>query len=223
MPRYAMLIDLDRCMGCHSCTIACRQENATPPGIRWTSVHQIDRGDYPAVRRLFVPRGCMHCDEPPCVPVCPTGASYRRHDGIVLVEHSRCIGCKACMVACPYEARHYVERPGPYYADAATPYEMARRAGEHPEGTVTKCTFCVHRVDRGLQPACIDTCPAHARYFGDLDDPASEIHRLAQDPRASLPSPEWGTKPSVVYLMPYVRHAPDTVDMAAAQGERAAG
>lgn len=220
MPRYGMVIDLDRCMGCHSCTVACRQENATPPGIRWTSVYQMDFGDYPDVRRMFVPRGCMHCGNPPCVPVCPTGASYQRRDGVVLVDDSACIGCKACMVACPYEARHYVERTSGYFAGSCTPFEASRRQDEHPEGTVGKCTFCAHRLEQGLQPACIDTCPAHARFFGDLDDPASEVHRLSRDPRASLPSAEWGTNPSVHYLMPYVREAPEATDSAAARAGR---
>jgi molybdopterin-containing oxidoreductase family iron-sulfur binding subunit len=205
MARYGMVIDLDRCMGCHSCTVACRQENATPPGIRWTKVVQVDEGEYPNVRRTFVPRGCMHCGSPPCVDVCPTGASYKRRDGLVLVDHSSCIGCKACMVACPYEARHYMEQPAGYFAGSVTAFESARRPDEHPQGTVGKCTFCVHRLEKGLQPACIDTCPAHARFFGDLDDPASEVHRLSKDPRASQPSPEWGTDPSVYYLLPYVR------------------
>jgi Fe-S-cluster-containing dehydrogenase component len=205
MARYGMVIDLDRCVGCQSCTVACRQENATPPGIRWTRVFQVDEGSYPAVRRTFIPRGCMHCAEPPCVPVCPSGASFKRADGIVLVDHERCIGCKACMIACPYEARHYVEPTSGYFPGSTTAFEAARRPDEHPAGTVTKCTFCAHRLAAGLPPACIDTCPTKARHFGDLDEPASEVYRLSRGPRASQPSPEWGTDPSVYYLLPYVR------------------
>lgn len=207
MARYGMVIDLDRCVGCHSCTVACRQENATPPGMRWTRVVQVDEGDTPDVRRTFVPRGCMHCARPPCVDVCPTGASLKRDDGVVLVEHDRCIGCKACMVACPYDARHFVEPTAGYFGTVRTPYEERLGAARHAEGTVVKCTFCAHRLEVGLQPACIDTCPTVARFFGDLDDPHSEVARLARGPRASQPSPEWGTDPSVYYLLPYVRRA----------------
>ncbi len=205
MTRYGMVIDLDRCIGCHACTAACRQENATPPGVRWTRVMQVDEGSYPNVRRSFIPRGCMHCAEPPCVDVCPTGASYKRPDGLVLVDQSRCIGCKSCSMACPYEARHFLEAPQTYFPGQVTPFEQARPAEEHPKGTVEKCTFCAHRLEEGLQPACIDTCPAMARYFGDLEDSSSEVYRLAHDPRAVEPSPEWGTKPSVYYLLPYIR------------------
>ena len=205
MTRYGMVIDLDRCVGCHSCTVACRQENATPPGIRWTAVVQVDEGEYPHVRRSFIPRGCMHCASPPCVDVCPSGASYKRADGVVLVDQSCCIGCKACMVACPYGARHYVDRPAVYFPGGVTPFEQIRPPDQHSEGTVGKCTFCAHRLDAGLQPACINTCPTKARYFGDLEDPTSEVYRLSRDPRASQPSPEWGTDPSVYYLRPYVK------------------
>ncbi|HJN88561.1 MAG TPA: 4Fe-4S dicluster domain-containing protein [Dehalococcoidia bacterium] len=205
MPRYGMVIDIDRCVGCHSCTAACRQENVTPPGVRWTKVFQMDEGKYPKVRRSFVPRGCMHCAQPPCVDACPTGASYKRTDGLVLVDPSRCIGCKTCMIACPYEARHYVEQSETYFPGNRTPFEEARPPLEHLSGTVGKCTFCAHRLEVGLQPACIDSCPAKARFFGDLDDPTSEVHHLARDPRAAQPSPEWGTDPSVFYLLPYTR------------------
>ncbi len=202
MTRHGMVIDLDRCVGCHSCTVACRQENRTPPGVRWTRVVQVDEGRYPKVRRTFIPRSCMHCSNPSCVPVCPTGASFKRSDGLVLVDQSHCIGCKACVVACPYEARHFVERTQGYFPGQVTPYEQAGPEGQHEQGTVEKCTFCVHRLEVGLQPACVDTCPAGARHFGDLEDPESEVYRLARDPRAAQPSPEWGTDPSVYYLLP---------------------
>jgi Fe-S-cluster-containing dehydrogenase component len=109
------------------------------------------------------------------------------------------------MVACPYEARHFVEPSEHYFGDVPTPFERLVAGDRHPRGTVVKCTFCAHRLEAGLQPACIDTCPSMARFFGDLDDPRSEVHRLSKDPRASQPSPEWGTDPSVYYLLPYVR------------------
>lgn len=218
MPRYGMVIDLDRCIGCHACTVACRAEHATPPGVRFTKVVQVDEGLYPHVRRSFIPRGCMHCAEPPCVDVCPTGASYKRADGVVLVSPKRCIGCKACVLACPYEARFFLDDLPTYFPSALTLYERSRSVSAHVRGTVEKCTFCIDRLDAGLQPACVETCPTKARTFGDLDDPESEVARLAQDRRAAQPSPEWATRPSVFYLLPYVRgHEPAGDPAAAAQ------
>lgn len=219
MPRYGMVIDLDRCVGCHACTAACRAEHATPPGVRWTRVAQVDEGVYPRVRRSFVPRGCMHCAKPPCVEVCPTGASYKRPDGVVLVDRSRCIGCKTCVLACPYDARSFVDGLATYFPEGPTPYERARPGGEHERGTVEKCTFCVERIAAGLQPACVETCPTKARYFGDLEDAESEVSRLAGGPRAVLPSPEWRTEPSVSYLLPYVRGADGPGGSTAPEGE----
>ena len=123
----------------------------------------------------------------------------------MLVDNSLCIGCKACTMACPYEARYFLERLQSYFPGEATPYERSRPTLEHQQGTVEKCTFCVHRLDAGLQPACVDTCPTKARHFGDLEDPESEVSLLSRDPRAVQPSPDWGTDPSVYYLLPYIR------------------
>ncbi len=208
--RWGMAIDLLRCVGCQTCTIACKQEHALPPGIAWRFVADCEVGEYPDVRRLFLPMQCMHCDAPPCVPVCPTGASRQREDGIVWVEDSRCVGCGYCAMACPYGARHLVhEAPG--YFGRPTPAEAAQARPERV-GVMTKCTFCKERVDegqaRGLRPGvdpdatpmCAVACIAGAITFGDLDDAASPVSRLAADPRAQLLMPEYGTGPRVFYL-----------------------
>jgi phenylacetyl-CoA:acceptor oxidoreductase subunit 1 len=208
--RWGMGIDLHRCVGCQTCTIACKQEHALPPGIAWRFVADCEVGEYPDVRRLFLPMQCMHCDAPPCVPVCPTGASRRREDGIVWVEDSRCVGCGYCAVACPYGARHLVHESRGYF-EHLTPAEAAQARPERT-GVMTKCTFCKERVDagqtRGLRPGvdpdatpmCAVACIAGAITFGDLDDPSSRVAQLAADPRAQVLMPEHGTAPRVYYL-----------------------
>lgn len=158
MANYKIIVDLDRCMGCDSCTTACMQENRVDPGRRYTKVLEVGPyGEYPRVERYHLPVKCQHCDDAPCVHVCPTQASYKREDGITLVDHSRCIGCQYCVMACPYGVRSYNEHAG----------------------VIEKCTLCSHRIDADKKPACVDICPGHARLFGDMDDPESE-------PRAAI-------------------------------------
>ena len=142
--RWGMVIDLRRCVGCQTCTIACKQEHGLPPGTAWRYVLDVELGHYPAVRRLFLPMQCMHCAAPPCVPVCPTGASRQRPDGIVFVQYESCVGCGYCAMACPYDARHLVRHPHGYF-DAPTPAERATARPER-QGVMTKCTFCRERV-----------------------------------------------------------------------------
>ena len=198
--RYGMVIDLKRCAGCNSCTVACRAEKGTPPGILYHRVEKYEAGKYPAARMKFRPIPCMHCEEPACLEVCPTGATYKRDDGIVLVDHNKCMGCRYCVLACPYEARHYLRRVDNYYGTAArTPYEMLKQK-DLDKGTAVKCDFCVERLEKGRLPACVETCPAQARHFGDLDDPRSEVSELIAVSRGTVLREELGTKPSVYYI-----------------------
>jgi phenylacetyl-CoA:acceptor oxidoreductase subunit 1 len=208
--RWGMVIDLRRCVGCQTCTIACKQEHGLPPGTAWRFVADVEIGEYPDVRRLFLPMQCMHCAEPPCVPVCPTGASRQRADGIVWVQHDACVGCGYCAVACPYHARHLVRETDGYFGVPTPPERLEARPGRH--GVMTKCTFCRERVDEGLArglvpgvdaeatPTCSVACIANAIVFGDLDDPSSRVARLLADGRAQPLTPEAGTRPSVYYL-----------------------
>lgn len=176
--RYAMVIDLRRCYGCHACSIACKSEFDVPLG-HWRSwVKDIERGTYPNSRRHFLPRLCNHCAKPPCVNVCPTGASHIRPDGIVNIHEERCIGCKNCIAMCPYNSR---------FSD---PVQKIAR----------KCDFCIHRITKGIAPSCVNTCPARARIFGDLNDPSSKVAKLLRSQPAATLKTELGTHPHVFYI-----------------------
>ena len=208
--RWGMVIDVGRCVGCQTCTIACKQEHGLPPGVTWRFVADCEVGEYPDVRRMFLPMQCMHCADAACVPVCPTGASRKREDGIVWVDYQTCVGCGYCAMACPYHARHLVHRAETYF-DAPT---AAEDATGHParHGVMTKCTFCKDRIDdgraRGLTPGvdadatpmCAVACIAGAIVFGDLDDPSSAVARLVATRRPQPLMPECGTAPSVFYV-----------------------
>ena len=206
MARLGMVIDLQVCIGCQSCTIACKASNGTPPDIFFAQVHEREVGEYPNARREFLPVLCNHCEDAPCVEVCPTGASFQREDGIVAVNSDICIGCRSCDVSCPYGHRHYV-KPGllqeGYFNDqpGLTKYEEAKYK-RWTESTVIKCDFCMDRVDQGLEPACVSTCPPIARHFGDLSDPESNVSRLLAERESYTLLPEAGTKPCVHYLKP---------------------
>lgn len=209
--RWGMVIDVKRCVGCQTCTIACKQEHGLPPGIQWRYVVDCEVGEYPNVRRLFLPMQCMHCAEPPCVPVCPTGASRQRADGIVWVQYEACVGCGYCAVACPYHARHLLHGGNGYFAHATPAEQAAARPGRH--GVMTKCTFCKERVDAGREagltpgvdpeatPMCALACIANAIVFGDLDDPTSRVAQMVAGGRALPLMPESGARPSVYYLV----------------------
>lgn len=178
MPRYAMAIDLSLCVGCAACAVACKMENEVPPGVFNLWIREREIGTYPDLVVEFRPEQCLHCENPPCVPVCPTGASYQTQEGLVLVDPKKCIACGACIAACPYDARYL-----------------------HPAGYVSKCTFCAHRIEQGRLPACVETCPTFCRTFGDLDDPESPVSRaLKEAGRVDVLRPELGTKPKLFYL-----------------------
>lgn len=180
MTTWGMAIDLRRCAGCYACVVACQMHNNTKPGVAWGHVDAREWGEYPNDHRCYLPHACMHCEDAPCVNACPTGASYVREDGIVMVKYDECINCGSCLHACPYGARVQNDVTG-YYFDAAepAPYEAE---GEQRTQVVEKCIFCAPRVDAGLPPACASNCPGKARIFGDLDDPESAISKfIAQD------------------------------------------
>ncbi len=198
--RYGLVIDLLRCMGCGACSIACRAERGTPPGISYNKVKISEIGRYPNARMKFLPMSCMHCKKPHCLDACPTEATYQRDDGLVLIEKEKCVGCAACIVACPYGSRQLFKEMESYYAgNHPTPYEMVRRK-QFKRGTVVKCDFCYERLERGRLPACVETCPGLARIFGDLDDPDSEISKLLSKHRAVSLKEDEGTEPSVFYI-----------------------
>ena len=176
--RYGFVIDQRKCIGCHACTVACKEENRVPLGAFRTWVKYIERGTFPGTRRYFSVLRCNHCDLAPCVTICPTVALYRRPDGIVDFDGDRCIGCKSCMQACPYDA---------LYIDPTT-------------HTAAKCNYCAHRVEVGLEPACVIVCPEQAIVAGDLDDSSAPIARLVATEAVQVRKPEQGTRPKLFYL-----------------------
>jgi len=203
MAKWGMVFDLRRCIGCNACAVACKQENSLPDGVFFTKTLSEEVGEFPQVTRTYVPTICNHCEDAPCERVCPTGATYARPDGIVMVDRDKCIGCGTCIVACPYDQRTRLEpemlRQGLFGGGRLTPFEE-QGLTRFTVGTVVKCTFCHERVDAGLQPACVATCPTEARIFGDLDDPASRPRQLIQERRGRQPLPEKNTNPRVFYI-----------------------
>ncbi len=200
--KWGMVIDLKRCIGCYACQLSCKAEHGTPPGVFFARVLKVEEGQYPSARNLFLPVLCNHCENAPCVDACPTGASFKWEDGTVDIDHDKCVGCKTCMMACPYDNRYYHgESQGYYPGQGLTAYEKAR-VSRHQEDVVMKCDFCRERRLAGKLPACVTNCPTVARIFGDLDDATSEVSRLIKE-RGGFPlHPELGTKPSVYYLPP---------------------
>jgi Fe-S-cluster-containing dehydrogenase component len=210
--RWVMVIDTRKCVGCHACTIACIAENKLPPGVVYRPVVTEEIGQYPNLAIRFTPRPCMHCDKPPCTPVCPVHATWKRADGIVAIDYDKCIGCGYCVTACPYNAR--ARDYGEFYTEATPalqPYEQRpnHEYGKHwdrtregsPVGNARKCHFCVHRLEYGMLPECVTTCIGRATYFGDASDPKSLVARLSARPNAVRLLEEKGTKPRVVYLV----------------------
>ena len=235
MSKWGMVIDLEKCTGCQACTTACTMENSRLPGENWQDVVFFSEGEYPSVQVKWYPRPCMHCENPSCVDVCPTKATYKTEDGMVLVDWNKCIGCKYCMIACPYGVRFYAdEKPllspdmrevfgsqddhswNPPWKMPDSKEDWKHGVGIQPKGVVSKCTFCYHRVSkapkgtvdfdpadpklREFTPACVVTCAPDARYFGDLDNPTSEVSKMIANNRGVRLLDHLGNKPQVYYL-----------------------
>ena len=220
-----MVIDLDRCTACQACTVACRAENNVPVAgpeqarkgraIFWNEVLPVTEGHYPHAKIRYIPTPCMHCDNPPCTKVCPVHATYKNPEGVVAQIYNRCIGCRYCTVACPY-TRRFFNWYKPSWPDVMK-RQLNPEVSVRPRGVVEKCLFCsqrlralkekVRRENRAIRdedvvrlPACCQTCPSEARYFGDLDDPESTVSRLIHSRRAFQLQEELGTRPKVYYL-----------------------
>lgn len=178
MARYGFVIDQTKCIGCHACTVACKMEHRVPLGVFRTWVKYVERGSFPDVRRSFAVLRCNHCEDAPCVTICPTRSLFRREDGIVDFDPERCIGCKSCMQACPYDA-------------------LAIDPKSH---TAAKCNFCAHRVERNMAPACEVVCPTHAIVSGDVEDPSTQIAKILREEQVSVRAPEQRTGPNVFYV-----------------------
>ncbi len=212
--KWVMVIDQQKCIGCSACNISCNTENNLPPGVVYRPVLKEEVGKYPNVGRIFTPKPCMHCDNPPCVPVCPVKATWKQEDGVVVVDYNICIGCRNCLLACPYSARTadfgefygmgtpeimpYETRPNYEYSK-----EWKRKPDndDSPIGNARKCQFCLHRLREGMLPACVTTCLGGATYFGDYNDTSSVVRGLLGSSRVRRLKPELGTQPSVFYLV----------------------
>ena len=175
--KLGMLIDLSLCVGCNACAVACKQENEVPTGCFNTWIESFDVEADGQIKRANIPKLSNHCEDAPCVKVCPTQASHRTEDGTIVVDPERCIGCKYCMAACPYQVRYQL-----------------------PSGEVEKCTFCEHRTSKGMLPACVGTCITHARMFGDLNDPESDISKKLAASKTETLYPDLGLSPHVYYI-----------------------
>jgi len=220
--KWGMVIDLAKCIGCHACTIACITENNLPPGVVYRVVLEEEVGQYPHMRRVFTPRPCLHCQNPPCTKCCPVTATWKNEQGAVVVDYNKCMGCRYCLVACPYGAR--TSDYGEWYTSetpdsqgkifgrkaAAKGYE-SRPAAEYgrkwpdrgkgsPIGNARKCHFCLHRLAVGMLPACTTSCIGRATIFGDRTDPQSLVFEMIGSPRVYVLKQELGTHPAVYYL-----------------------
>ncbi len=204
MTKLGMIIDLTRCVGCHTCANACKMSNNVPMGMLWnrvltegSDVMDGAQGIYPELSRTYVPLACQHCENPACMKVCPTGATYKDDQGRVEIEYEKCIGCRMCMAACPYNVRVFNwgepdREPDFKYGYAKVP--------DRQKGVMEKCSLCKERCDDGLKPMCVECCPASARIYGDLDDPESEISKLVASKHAYHLLEGKGTRPQVYYF-----------------------
>ncbi len=211
--RWGMVVDLGKCIRCYGCIAACRIEHFLPIGITWP---RLIAWEEIADEMTTYPVRCNHCKEAPCVKVCVTGATQQREDGIVWVDQDKCVGCRYCIIACPYQNRTFLSKDkdtGYFPGYELTDFEkVGRRLYPHTVGTTEKCNFCMERIDSGLAkglkpgvdreatPACVNACPARALTFGDLDDPDSEVRRMIREKKAFQLHPEYDTEPSIYYV-----------------------
>ncbi len=213
--RWGMAIELKRCIGCNACVLACKAEHFLPPRMFWNRVLIGEKGKYPQVTKLIYSVRCNHCADPKCVKVCPTGATQQREDGIVWIDETKCVGCRYCMVACPYQMRTMYEDADSQYfpGQELTEHEkIGKVLYPHAPGVVQKCVFCKERIDSGkalgltpgvdrdATPACVIVCPTKAIHFGDLDDPNSEINQVIKEKHGHAFHPEFDTQPSISYI-----------------------
>ncbi|MBI4184124.1 MAG: 4Fe-4S dicluster domain-containing protein [Proteobacteria bacterium] len=224
MARYVRLIDMERCMGCRSCVAACQVENYYTPGSAWNVMVEHEVGTYPNTRKVFATMNCMHCEEPPCQKVCDAigvKAITKNRYGVVLIDYEKCIGCQYCAAVCPYGVPQFNKSVEPLYPGAArVPYEQVAVADRHPThrkkaNVVEKCTFCWHKIEQAIAdgkedrvgkdhqytPSCDVVCPVNARFFGDIDDPRSEVARRIGAKKATQIKKEFGTRPQVYYVL----------------------
>lgn len=179
MSKFTMIIDMDRCVGCQTCVVSCQLFHSVTPGVAWNRVDAIEWGSWPQSGRAYFPHGCYHCDDPLCASVCPTGATFKRTDGIVVIDQKVCIGCGVCLTACEYGARSLPKIQNWFYEqEVPAPYEAYR---SQPIGVAQKCDFCFDRVAEGLQPWCVESCFCEARIFGDLEDAQSSVVKAIEE------------------------------------------
>jgi molybdopterin-containing oxidoreductase family iron-sulfur binding subunit len=210
-----MVVNLSKCVRCYACGAACRIEHFLPMGVSWPRLVALETGtDHPTVSTYSV--RCNHCKNAPCIGVCPTGATYQREDGIIMIDQDKCVGCRYCVIACPYQNRTFVSKDkdrGFFPGAGRTDFEkIGKKRYKHQVGTTEKCNFCVERIDAGMKdglvpgrdraatPACVNTCPARALTFGDLDDPNSEISKLVREKEGFQLHPEYDTDPSIYFI-----------------------
>jgi Fe-S-cluster-containing dehydrogenase component len=220
--RWVMVIDLRKCVGCTSCTVACIAENKLPPGVVYRPVLVQEIGTYPNTTMQFLPRPCMQCDQPPCTEVCPVTATYKDEEGVIVIDYDQCIGCRSCIAACPYGARTFdlgqtylqntpdkvnsiLGQSNANGYEVLADYEYSeprvRQGRSSPIGNARKCHFCEQRIKEGILPACTTTCIGRATYFGDANDPGSLVSELISGNNVMRLREELGTEPRVYYLV----------------------